>query len=193
MAQEYSWRTLQLWLSHGVPRPLLLGTKLALSLIPALLIVFTCLLETGGLTAFFSLQLHGTVYTDRVDYIQLALSCLRTMYAMLPYAALTFMLAVVSRSAVAAVGCGLAFLAIVETALSNLFPLLGQTFARIAHYLPSALSSALNSQNYALAKTAIPHDALQASPVAAILGIALYTLLFCGLALWAYQHQDLTN
>jgi ABC-2 type transport system permease protein len=92
-----------------------------------------------------------------------------------------------------AVGGGLAFLAVVESALSNILPLLGQNFARIAQYLPSGLSNTLNSQNYALAKIAVPHSALQPSPLVAIIGIALYTLVFCGIALWVFQRQDLTN
>ena len=192
-AQEYSWRTLQLWLSHGVPRSLLLAAKFLLSLLPALLIVFVCLLTVGGLSAVFSFQAHGIVNTRDVDVVQLVLSYLRTTYSMLPYAALTFMLAVMSRSAVMAVGGGLAFVAVAETALSNLLPLLGENFARIAQYLPSGLSSALNSQNYALAKMPIPQSALQPGPIAAVIGIALYTLVFCGIALWVFQRQDLAN
>ena len=193
MAQEYSWRTLNLWLSHGVPRPLLLATKFVLSLVPALLIVFVCLLTVGGLSALFSVLVHGSVNTHDVDYAQLALSYLRTTYAMLPYAALTFLLAVVSRSTVVAVGGGLVFVAVVETTLINTLPLLGQNFARVVQYLPSGLATALNSQNLAIAKVAVTHNALQPGPVVAIIGTAVYTLLFCGIALWVFQRQDLTN
>ncbi|HKF37327.1 MAG TPA: hypothetical protein VKB35_10545, partial [Ktedonobacteraceae bacterium] len=116
-----------------------------------------------------------------------------TTYAMLPYAALTFLLATVSRSTVVAIGGGLAFVAVVETTLINTLPLLGQNFARIVQYLPSGLASALNSQNFAIAKVAAAQNPLQPGPVVAIIGIALYTLVSCGIALWVFQRQDLTS
>jgi ABC-type transport system involved in multi-copper enzyme maturation permease subunit len=192
-AREYSWRTLQQWLSHGVPRPLLLAAKFVLSLVTALLIALVCLLVIGGLSALFSVLVQGTVHTQDVDYAQLVLSFLRTAYAMLPYAALTFLLAVISRSTVIAVGGGLAFMAVIETTLINVLPLFGQNFARIVQYLPSGLASALNSQNFAIAREAATQNALQPSPMAATIGIAIYTVVFCGVALWVFQHQDLTN
>src|SRR2546423_1005181 len=46
-AQEYSWRTMQLWLSHGIARPLLLGVKLVLSLSVVLLITLAFFLVGG--------------------------------------------------------------------------------------------------------------------------------------------------
>ena len=191
--QDYSWRTIQLWFSHGVPRTSLLYAKLLLTLVAALAIVLVCLLTLGILTAFFSVQTSGSVATQHVNWLQLLLSILRTGYAMLPYAALTFYLAVVSRSAVVAVGGGLAFIAIGETALSNLLPLLGSPFAHAAQYLPNNLAIALNSQNYALANLAAPTNPLQPVPIAAALGIALYTLIFVLLALATVRRQDLTH
>jgi signal transduction histidine kinase len=76
MAQEYSWRTLQLWLSHGVTRPVLLGAKFALAVVPALLIVLLCLVVIGGLSAIFSLTVHGTVNVGGVHTGELLLSAL---------------------------------------------------------------------------------------------------------------------
>jgi ABC-2 type transport system permease protein len=192
-AQEYSWRTMQLWLSHGVPRSLLLGTKFLLALAFAPLIVLLCLASIGGLSAFFSLQLHGTINVQGVDFAQLLLSFVRTAYAMLPYAALTFLLAVASRSTMVAVAGGLAFMMVVESSLAGLLPMLGDTFARLVQYLPSGLAAALNSQNYALAKMAVPYSPLQPSPLVAAIGIAIYTLVFSGLALWIFRRQNLVN
>ena len=191
--QDYSWRTIQLWLSHGVPRTSLIYAKLFLTLIAALVIVLVCLVTLGGLTAFFSVQTSGSVAVQHVNWLQVLLSILRTAYAMLPYAALTFFLAVVSHSAVVAVGGGLAFLAIGETALGNLLPLLGSPFAHVAQYLPNNLAIALNSQNYALASLPAPSNPLQPAPAIAALSIALYTLLFAVLALLIARRQDLTH
>jgi ABC-type transport system involved in multi-copper enzyme maturation permease subunit len=193
MTQEYSWRTLQLWLSHGVRRPALLGAKFVVTLLPALLIVCVCLVTIGGLSALFSWQAQGAVHAEQVNGGELALSFLRTSYAMLPYAALPFLLAVASRSAAMAVGGGLAFVAVIETALTNTLAALGGIFARGVQYLPSGLAGALNSQNAALANLPATPNPLQPSPLAAAIGIAAYTLAFAGLALWIFQRQDLTD
>jgi hypothetical protein len=147
----------------------------------------------GGLSAIFSLTVHGTVNVGGVHTGELLLSALRTTVAMLPYAALTFLLAVASRSTVVAVGGGLAFVAVVETALGNILPLLGTGFARVVQYLPAGLAAALNSQNFALAGLPAPHTAFQPSPLVALIGIAAYTLVLGGAALWIFRRQDLTN
>lgn len=193
-AQEYSWRTMCVWLSRGVPRPLLLGAKFVIALIPVLLTVLACLLAGGALTAIFSLPLHGAIYTDRVNYGELALGTLRTAYIILPYVALSFMLAIVTRSTAAAVTGSLVFLLVIETVLNVALPILGKPFAQIAQYLPTNLAAVIGNQNAAIAKLPIPAaSALAPSQGIAALGIACYTLLFCGIALWAFQRQNLSN
>jgi ABC-type transport system involved in multi-copper enzyme maturation permease subunit len=193
-AQEYSWRTMCLWLSRGVSRPLLLSTNFVIALIPVLLTVLACLLAGGALTALFSLPLHGAVYADRVDYGELALGTLRTAYIILPYVALSFMLAVVTRSTAAAVTGSLVFLLVIETVLNVALPILGKPFAQIAQYLPANLATVIGNQNAAIAKLPIPPgSALAPSQGVAAIGLACYTLLFCGIALWAFQRQNLSN
>jgi ABC-type transport system involved in multi-copper enzyme maturation permease subunit len=192
-AREYSWRTWQLWLGHGVSRPAIVAAKLVAALAPAAVILLTCLVAIGGLSVVFSLVDHGSVDVSRVDPVQLALGFGRTLYAMLPYAALAFLLAVVSRSAVVAVGGGIGFVMVLETTFTNVLPLLGSGFARAVQYLPAGLSNALNAQDAALAHTAPTHGPFQPDPAVAAAGIAAYTLLFCGLALMAFRRQDLSS
>jgi ABC-type transport system involved in multi-copper enzyme maturation permease subunit len=192
-AQEYSWRTIQLWTSHGVSRTMFLGARFLLIILCALTIVLACLLAVGGITIVLSLVANGLVSTQNLDIAQLLLSLLRTTYSMLPYAALTILLAVASRSAVVAVGGGLAFIAIGETILNTLLPLFGHPYAVLAQFLPANLAISLNSANYALAKLPTPHTPLQPDLVLTILSIALYTLLFGALALIIFRRQDLAR
>jgi ABC-type transport system involved in multi-copper enzyme maturation permease subunit len=192
-AREYSWRTWQLWLGRGISRPALVAAKLLVALVPAAIIALGCLVTIGGLSAAFSLADHGSVDVAGVDPLQLALSFGRTLYAMLPYAALAFLLAVVSRSAVFAVAGGLGFVLVVESALRDVLPLLGGgPLARVTQYLPAGLSAALNAQDAALAHLAPVSGPLQPDPGVAALAIAGYTLVLCGLALVAFSRQDLS-
>lgn len=193
MAQEYSWRTIQLWISRGISRTAFLGSRFILIILCALAIVLTCLLAVGGVTIILSLVATSSVSTQNLDILQVLLSLLRTTFSMLPYAALTLLLAVASRSAVVAVGGGLAFIAIGETTLSMLLPTLGHPFAVLAKFLPTNLAISLNSTNYALAKLPTAQTPLQLDPLIASIGIATYTLIFAGLALIIFRRQDLAR
>ena len=190
-AQEYSWRSMQLWLSRGIPRPLLLGTKFIISLAPILLMAFIGLLVGGGLTAIFSYALHGTLFADKVDFGHVLLGYLISVYTLLPYIALTFMLAIVTRSTVVAVSGTLAFMLVVETIIAGVFKLIGGTFANVASYLPGSFANDLSAQNAAIAKLPIPSTTL--APTTAAIGIGVYILVFCGVAMWAFQRQDLAS
>ena len=110
---------------------------------------------------------------------------------MLPYAALTLLLVVASRSMAVAVGGALATLAILETALANVFGLLGGTVAQVVQYLPSQLAVTLSAGNVGIEGAAPTYTAAQPSPLVAAIGIALYTLAFVGAALWLFWRQDL--
>lgn len=194
IGQEYSWRTIQLWLSRGVSRPLLFGAKLASTLIPMVLLALVGLLVCGGLSAIFTVQVYGNLHANMVDFAQLALSYLRVTYIMFPYIALVFMLATITRSTVGTVCGAMVVLLVVEPGLGLLLPMLGKPFAQIAQFLPFQLGTTIASQNYALAHMAAP----SVSPLApgagiAYIGIALYTLIFCGIAFRAFQRQDLAN
>ena len=82
-AQEYSWRTLQMWPSRGIPRPVFLGSKFVAFLLPALLIVLTPLLVGGAITAIFSQQLNGVIPFDQVAWAELGWGIVLTTYTLL--------------------------------------------------------------------------------------------------------------
>jgi ABC-type transport system involved in multi-copper enzyme maturation permease subunit len=191
-AQEYNWRTLHLWLSRGIPRPLLGTVKFTALLLPALLIVLTALVTGGAITGLLSAQIDGSLHLDRVNSLQLLYSAARTTYTLLPYGALTFLLAIASRSTVVAISVGLSYVLLLESALMQLLGLFGESLRSVTQYMPAALGNSLLVLNQAtdLAASSLPVSSV--SPLIAVLGIAAWTLLFLGLSLLIIQRQDLT-
>lgn len=194
-AQEYSWRTMQLWLSHGVPRPLLLLAKFALALAAVLLVVLAFMLVGALVSIILTYQAHGGSNINALDVGALLLSYLRTCYGLLPYVSLTFLLVIVSRSAAVAISGVVLFILAIEPLLTEILPRLGNGYAQAAQLLPSGLAQAMNQQNYTAAHLIMPTfvSAGQANPVVAAICIAVYTLVLCGIALWVFQRQNLTN
>ena len=196
-AQEYTWRTLHVLISRGVPRTTLLAAKFLVLLVPVTLFVVVTLLIGALLTALFTLQIRGGIDLAQIDFGALALAGLRTMYTLLPYGALTFMLAVVTRSTVAAIGGGLGYALLLEVVVMQILSLIGGVFGQIWKYLPAGLSSSVLSLNRVtvlsgLAANGEPTASGMVDPNLAAVGIALYVLVFFGIALWAFRRQDLT-
>ncbi len=182
-ASEYTWRTLRISLSRGIPRSMLLGAKFTALLVPSLLIVLTGLTAGAAITAGFSIWFHGTLPIDQIDPGNLVLNILRSTFAMLPYAALTFLLAVSFRSAVVAVGGGLAFAMLIETFLIQVLTPLGGFLGQVGRIFPKLLTTSLL-------------DGTQPglfTPLQAAAGIGLWTLALLTLALLIFQRQDLSG
>ncbi|HEY0755467.1 MAG TPA: ABC transporter permease [Ktedonobacteraceae bacterium] len=194
-AQEYSWRTMQLWLSHGIPRTSLLLAKFVLSTAGILLTTLAFLLIGGLISLILTYQPHGGTNGDAFDSATLFLSYLRTCYAMLPYVSLTFLLVVLSRSAAVAISGLVLFMLALELPLTALLPLMGKGGALAAQFLPAGLAQSMNQQNYTAAHLTVTTliSAGHIAPLAAAACIALYTLTFFGSALWIFQRQNLTN
>jgi ABC-type transport system involved in multi-copper enzyme maturation permease subunit len=192
-AQEYGWRTLQLWLGHGVSRRTVLAAKMLLSVGLAVGVVFLCVLVVAVISAVFSLAVHGGVAFASVNPGQLVAGVARTVFSMLPYAALTFLLAVATRSTLVAIGGAIAFVAVLETALLQILPHLGAQLDRLVQFLPAGLSSALNAPNAAIAGATAVTTLFQPTPPQAAVGIAIYVAVLCGLAFLIFERQDLTQ
>lgn len=195
MAQEYSWRTAHLWLSRGLPRSTFLMGKYTALVMVALLVVLTPLLVGTPLTAWFTHQLTGSLSLAGLNVAQLALSILRTAYTLLPYIALTFLVAVLTRSTAAAIAVGLVYTLLVENILLQLPSLAGGIWAEMAAYMPGSLTQALMQANQGMLRVDLQGSAeagLTDGWTAAI-GITLYTAAFLGLALLAFRRQNLTG
>ncbi|MBN1430743.1 MAG: hypothetical protein JXB07_20405 [Anaerolineae bacterium] len=202
VGQEYTWRTLSLWVSHGVARPLVPAVKYIISCLATLLIIVVALLIGGLLTAFMTYQITGELALSQVDALQLVVSVLRTTATLLPYTALALMIGVVTRSTVAAIAGSLIYSMIIESLFTQLAILFGGLPAQIARYLPGMLSQSLLNLNQHIARTPSSTlydetmDALVSSlllePNLAAIIIALYVLILVGIAIWQFRRQDLT-
>lgn len=191
-AQEYTWRTFRLWLSRGTPRPLLLAAKFTALLLPSLAVVLTALVSGAGISAILSTHINGTLHLDRVNFWQLGLSVFRTAYSLLPYAALTYLLAIAARSAVVAIGGSLAYTLIIEPFLVQALAI-SKSLAPLAKYLPATLGESLLRLNLAIAGLSGGTQPDLLGPVPAAAGMAIWTISLVTLALWIFRRQDFTG
>jgi ABC-type transport system involved in multi-copper enzyme maturation permease subunit len=193
-AQEYTWRTLQLWLSRGVPRGLFLTAKFIAALPATLLLTVTPLLAGGLITAVFSQMLLGKIPFGAVDWGNLLSLTLATAYTLLPYAALAFFLAVASRSTLITVGGGLAYTLLLEGIVVQLLTFAGGGWAEIGKYVPAGLAQgmlAIGSSTTVEVGGQMGPAIQYLEPGAAAVGIALYTVAFVALSIFVFRRQDL--
>lgn len=188
-AQEYTWRTLQLWLSRGIPRLHLGLGKFAALLLPAFLIVLTAIVTGGVMTVILNAQVNGSLQIEQLNFFHLALSILRTTYTLLPYAAFTFLLAVASRSTVVAISVGLAYVLLIENILIQVLGLFGEPVSKINAFLPGSMTKSLMSLNQT------PSGVIPGylTPMNAAIGIGIWILFFLGLSLLIFRRQDLSE
>jgi ABC-type transport system involved in multi-copper enzyme maturation permease subunit len=192
-ASEYTWRTYQLWLSRGVPRTLLLVSKFVSLSLPILSTVTATLIAGALITAIFSLKINGSLYLDQINFWRLGWDILRTGYSLLPYVSITFLLAVATRSAVAAIGGCAGYGLIVEGLLGETLLLMPGKIGAVAKYLPSNLMQSILSASWT--PPALMEDVSPGllGPNQAAIGIVIWTLgLFC-LALWMFRRQDFSG
>lgn len=191
-AQEYTWRSFQLWLSRGAPRWQVLVAKFAAISVALLLIVGAALLLTAVCSGVASLILLDSLPVAAVSWFHLLLAFLGVTLSLLPYAALGLLLAVAARSTVVALGGGMAYALLLEPLLVQLMPLLGGGWADATHYFPNALGRSLNagmSNLIAAAGAAPPIEGL--SPAMAALLLAGYAAAMLATAVIIFQRQDL--
>ena len=192
-AQEYNWRSLHLWLSRGVPRPMLRSVKFVALITPALLLVLTALVAGGVITAMISVNINDTLHLAEMNFSQVVISTLRTVYTLLPYGAVTYFLAVLSRSTVVAISGGLVYILLLEDISMQMLGLLGDPLQRMIQYMPSTLADTLLSLNQSVIGGVGSFPAGSGSPLTATFGIAAWVLLFLGLSIWIFQRQDLSE
>ncbi|GCE07946.1 ABC transporter permease subunit [Dictyobacter aurantiacus] len=192
-AREYSWRTFHLWLSRGVSRLVLIEAKCIVNVLLVLTMVIASILVSGILTAILTLLLHGSLAVDGENLKTLVINFLITDYALLPYVALAFMLTIISRSSILAIGVGLAFILLVESVLHTTFILAGGTWIYVAQYLPMGLEASLREATKVSAAPASPLQIPYLSPALASAMIALYVAVLVGITIWRFLRQNFTD
>ncbi len=194
VTQGYTGRTFALWLSQGTPRGVVLVARFVALLVGAVLIVATGLLAGAVVSGLITLALEGSLPVASLDWGQAALSVLRGAYALMPYAALTMLLAVLTRSMAGALGGGIAVALLGEAIVGQVLGLVGEGGQRIAQFLPSMMGRSLGNLGNAMVSgyTAPPAEMILLSPGAAAVGLAVYTVVLLALALVIFRRQDLS-
>jgi ABC-2 type transport system permease protein len=185
VTQDYQCGTLALLLGRGVPRPLALITKLAVTILAALVLSAAATLLGILASAIFTLIVDGALPLQIGDLRHSLLVIGANTLTMLPYLTLTLLIAVLTRSSIAAISSGIGAL-IAEAVLTQVLPLFGNLTTQIAMGFPSVLSRQL----FAGISSAEPIPGILHPALAAVVLVA-YGIVFSILALWAFRNQDL--
>ncbi len=190
-AQEYGWRSFQLWLSRGVGRLIVLPAKMTAVTMATFLLVGAAFLLAIILSALTSLWLLDSLPFDLVNWGYVLISLFSITLALLPYGAIALLLAVLSRSTAVTIGVGLALVTFIEPLGGQLLQVVSERWAEIATYLPGALGESLvmNISNRIADGTAAFDGSIP--PETAALGLILYTGVFLALSVALFQRQDL--
>lgn len=181
---EYTWRTINLWLSRGVPRSYFFSAKLITLLVAAYAfsLIGTALVLAGN---YFTFALGGKGPSlAELSLGAVALSTLALTLTLLPYVALVVLLTVLGRSSAVGIGGGLAYTLLLEALLA--FGL-NRFSPRLVDILPGTLRENMNGFIH------ISADAASAAfPWSAALGLAVWTVVLLGAAYIVFRQQDLT-
>ena len=189
MAFDYPDRSIQLWLIRGVPRSMLLFSRLIAILSFGLMIVCFATFAMLGLASISRLLFFGSVDASNMNWAALPPMILRVFWSALPYLALTVLAAVLSRSPLFAAGGTIIY----ETVIENLLENLTNRFPTLIRYLPSSLSQVLQIKNFALdlSAPALPPDAAIMPEARAVLAVGIIFIILSAISLAIFSRQDL--
>ncbi|MFN8556148.1 MAG: ABC transporter permease [Dehalococcoidia bacterium] len=192
MGTEFGWGTVRTLLPRSAGRAAFLTAKLVtLCLFVALVVLvgFVVALAGGSLVTVVE-RLDTPLPANFVAH--LGGSVLRTMYVMLPYGALAFMLAVLTRGTAAGIGAAMA-IRFLEEPILMILALAGDRLAWLPNALLSRNTGALMRLNSPDAGRFdfSPIATLDPWPAAGVL--ALYTAGFIAIAFWRFQQRDITG
>ncbi len=187
VAQEYQWRTIHITLSRGTPRWKVILTRFLALLVPAGLIILVPFFITTIVSGIITWSTFGSLTSlGNVDWGITGLSLILGFYSLLPYMALAFLLAVLTRSITASIVISAGFSLLVEALASQFMMSMGGVMAKIAAALPSGLTGGLFGMLSSQPSTVL------FSPLVSALGIAAYSIVLLGLAFLVFQKQDLS-
>ncbi len=196
MAQEYTWHSIHLWLSRGISRTAYLLAKTTVIFGFLVLFVLVALIVGGGATAVFTYVEQGALPLDQVDVLALLWDVLVVTYTLVPYAALAFFLAVLSRSTMVTIGVGLGYTLLAENLIAEVLMMISPETARAMRYLPTMLTKSLiqyiTPESQVTVGMGIGDTVSLLRPGTAAILLGVYTLLFLGGAVWLFRRQDVT-
>jgi hypothetical protein len=187
-AYDYPERGIQLWLARGVPHPLLLLARLAVTLLFGLVLVSLAVVTILGVATLARVVFLGGYTAKDLEWAQVLPAILRVFWASLPYQAMTILFGVISRSPLFAAGGTLVF----RTVLENLLAGLADRFPTLINLLPSRLGLILQINTYQLDRTAkaITLDQHFLTEPQSILAIGTLFIFISGVSLVIFSHQD---
>ena len=187
-AFDYPDRSIQLWLTRGLSRPVFLFARLTAILFFGLLMVLFTVIAILGLGALSRSLFFGIVDAYNLNLSALLPTILRVFWGSLPYLALTVLFAIVSRSPMFAAGGTIVYGSVFELLALNL----SSKFPTLVRYLPVSLSQVLQAYNTALDRAAPPllDASIMPEPRAVILIVVIFILLSIT-SLVIFSRQDL--
>lgn len=188
-AFDYPDRSIQLWLTRGVTRPLLLFARLIVVLFFGFLMVCFSVAVILGVGALSRTLFFGTVNASNLNLSALLPVILRMFWSAVPYLALTVLFAVISRSPLFAAGGTIVYGSVFEMFAVQA----AHKFPTLVRHLPVSLSQVLQTFNAALDRTAppLPADAASMPEIRAILLIGVLLAAFSAASLVIFSRQDL--
>lgn len=185
---EYGWGTLRALLPRARSRISLLGAKLV-----ALVLFDVALLVVGFVTAFAMSALVGSAegLNDGLGagfWGDALLAIGRNIYILLPYSALAFMVATVTRSNAAGIAIGLAIL-LAEGIVVSILNALGNTFDWVGDVLFTNNIAAISNLNNS--GDGGRSDLPAAGQAVVVLG--LWTIALVAVALAVFRRRDVTS
>ncbi len=188
-AFDYPDRSIQLWLTRGVPRSLLLFARLITILLFGLLMIAFSIIAILGLSALSRLLFFSSIDTSNLNWGILPLAILRVFWSSTPYLAMTMLFGLISRSPLFAAGGTIVY----GTVLENLLAHLSDRFPTIIRYLPAQLAQVLQIHNLSLDRLtpALPADAAIMPETRAILAIGMIFIVLSTISLAIFSRQDL--
>jgi ABC-2 type transport system permease protein len=193
---EYNWRTIRTMLICSESRFKLLGAKLIavgiLMLIGMVVGIATgfimSLITTaiGGYAFDFSFATGGYLWDQFLQFW-------RTFYVLIPYVLLGFLFAVIGRSSIPGItlGIGEFFL---ESMITAFMRLAGGWIAKIPNYLLTVNVNIINTLSDVQPKVPVVGDSSQMPGLPhAFVTVAIYNLVFIGLAFYLFRKRDVTG
>jgi len=196
VAQEYTRRTVHFWLSRGVGRGAYLLAKFGVIAAALVLLVLTTLVAGGAITGGYTLHTSGHLPWGTVPWGRVVAGVFKTALTLLPYAAFTTAIAVLSRSTMVAISVGVGYSLLVENLAAEMLMLFSPAVARVARYLPAMLAKSVmqtvSSQGASMSVgTQTGASAALLEPATAGALLVLYTLIGLAVAWWAFRGQDI--
>jgi ABC-2 type transport system permease protein len=185
VATEYGWGTIRALLPRGSGRGAYLTAKLIVLAVFTLLVVLVTVAASYVASAMVTLAEDLDRSLDDGFVGELVFGVGRAWFAILPYLALAFMVALLTKSSAAGISVATAIL-FLEGQILSLVAAGGGLLERLPEFFISKNVEALMSVNIDGRTVEMP------APWQAAAVLTIYTVAFLAIAFWAFRRRDVT-